>query len=778
MGTTNARFLLGILVGLFFGGGLVYLVLGPPADAVIELGSLAPGAESPSKSAASASVLSAPTSATERREVEPSSAPARVSDATVARLVNASASIEAERLEGQGVISGRVIDEAGAGVPGVVLRLEWSPSLYLEREAPPIGLAAPEWDSIDDAVRETAEAFEQRRVNRHEQLSDATGSFRFEGLMIGNWWMRAYLEGYDVAADSIELNLVPDVEVELIARRVVSVPVDVVEADGSPAANARLECTSEVLGRRSRQFDWTPEEPFVRVPPGALTILAYSTDRFLNRRPQRKSESLQVELAESGEQPRLRLVLREMLGIRGRVILPQDDVKSDMLFVTLVQVEPGAAVDLELLKNSDQRTFNRAHAPFDFYDLQPGHYAVGVSRGYRSDILVHRVVEVVDGVAQCDLELPPTDFARCLRVTVLDANGASVSDANLSVVEEGGRGGVLMSLGTPLRTASGQYVVELPHQLANDYFDDLRTDKQFQLRLNHQEFGRREWPLARGTTEMTVTLALPATLSVTVPGYRGSEYVGRLSVQLGKTNGDELAMLRRATSSNGLDADGAATFDALEPGSYRLTLTVKSSADAASYRQGTEIDALELEIASGENRAQLTIPPLYALRVHWADGKEGTSMRLMPSDSPRGGLNTPSTRLDANGNASFEDLRAGDYVIAAGGGSSALRMFVTVPCKDVEFVAIAVDALRVEITDPAGSFASVGLEDGDLIVGVDGAEFTEPPNQMIFSVLSSSKSARLTLIVERAGKRVEILVRGSDVGQWGDRGADFHPVKR
>ncbi|MCB9904382.1 MAG: hypothetical protein H6831_08245 [Planctomycetes bacterium] len=784
MRTTNARFLLGILLGFLLGGGSAALFLDDHADAIVELsGSAAPDA-APTKAETAALASPTTTRAAERREVEDVPAAARVSDAKVRELAQGVSGIRSERKPGTGVIHGRVVDENGAGLAGVVVRLELTRPIQAKNRSLGVGEGAPEWESLDDVVRIAAERFEEERANRREQVSAADGSYRFEGLSSDTWFLRGYAAGYEISVVAGNAYVVPDLELDLTARHVVPVPVEVIAADGASASGAELVARSSGQDGKNLVFEWSPEDRLMRVPPGDYTVYAQSMEKNARGRPESKSEALEVSFADTPNQPALRFELRTSLGIRGRVALPNGDLGPGTLVVHLKALSESDSEDedalAEALKSSDERDFCRAGNLFQFDELAPGRYAVGVARDFRGEIAVHRVVEVVDGVVQCDLDLPPVDLGRALLVTVLDSAGGMVDGANLSVREKGGRDARFYMLASSnlVRTANGQYVVEIPKEVADDYFGGAAGEKRYALNLNHGDYGRREWDLARGTTELTVTLESPASLTVTVPGYRGSEYAGRLSLSIENVTPGASNQSYVSRTRGKLDADGTGQFTALEPGAYRLSLTLTPQEPSTTYSRETEIDLLELELGSGENSAQLNIPALYALRVHWADGKAGNRMSLESTDETKSRRRAPYAGLDADGYATFHDITAGDYVLIAGGGTSSQRMFVTVPSKLVEFVPIAVDALRVEITDPAGNFAKLGLETGDLIIGVDGTEFSEPPSSSIFNAVNNSKSARLSLLVERAGKRLELTVRGSDLGQWGERGAEFVPVQR
>lgn len=141
------------------------------------------------------------------------------------------------------------------------------------------------------------------------------------------------------------------------------------------------------------------------------------------------------------------------------------------------------------------------------------------------------------------------------------------------------------------------------------------------------------------------------------------------------------------------------------------------------------------------------------------------------------GFGSNSASLDAQGYAEFSELRAGNYLLSSWGGS-VQQMRVTIPCKDVEFTPMKIDAMRVKITDETGDLFRLGFRDGDLVIGVDGEEFEESPDYQLLRTLQSSKSAQATFLIERNGTRLEITAKGADVGNWSDMGGKLVPTQR
>jgi len=779
MGTSNARFLLGILVGLLFGGGLTYLLLDQPADAVVEL------TDSTSErnvlgrvGAREASVLAAPSAPSAHREVAVAPAGAPVSDARVAELVDRLDIEPAEAKFGSGAISGSVVDESGASLAGAVFRIERQENSYSGTDVNEIGGAAPEPESIEDVVRKAAERFETRRANRREAQSDASGQFRIDGLDDANWSVQAYREGYVLSSKTSLYRVATDSVLSFTAQRVVQIPVQVVEASGAVPATASLRCEPKADGARMQRLEWTPSQAFLRLAVGNYTVQAHSMQLMKSGESERSSEPIELTVSATEAHEPLRFELKGRAGIHGRIRVPDDGVGVDRMIVRIMSLAPGQEVDLEQLRRARENERAGPNEEWAFMDLEAGRYVVGTARDYSAPIAVHRVVEVADAMVPCDLELPPINFAKSLTVTALDGQGAVIEGLSLHLRSNSERIYFFSSRGNAPRTPEGAYIVELEPELAESYFGSEDSKDEYTLYAKHSEFGSREFDVARGTTELTITIATPGTLTVSVPGYQSSGLEGRLTVACAKVAEGKPDGRILFPNLELLDSNGTKELEGLEPGPYRVLLTLQDEGAVRSYSNTRTIDTTEVLISAGANQAVLTIPALYDLRVRWPDGKAGARLWLKPDDDSVSQLGALSVELDDDGLAVFAEMPAGDYALTSGGGVGSLRMLVTIPSDELVFVPLAVNCLRVVITDNTGDYAKLGLLTGDLIIGVDGVEFDGTPAQSIFGELYRSKSASLRLLVERGGERLELTARGRDVGDWNDSGGKLIPAQR
>ena len=83
-------------------------------------------------------------------------------------------------------------------------------------------------------------------------------------------------------------------------------------------------------------------------------------------------------------------------------------------------------------------------------------------------------------------------------------------------------------------------------------------------------------------------------------------------------------------------------------------------------------------------------------------------------------------------------------------------MTVSVPNQSkIEFAPVEPDAMVVTVDDPDGDLAKGGLQSGDLIIGIEGAEFENMVQmQTLFAAAMASDEA--TLLILRGGRELEL----------------------
>jgi hypothetical protein len=302
----------------------------------------------------------------------------------------------------------------------------------------------------------------------------------------------------------------------------------------------------------------------------------------------------------------------------------------------------------------------------------------------------------------------------------------------------------------------------------------LRPDGHFYVEVSVDELGskRAEYVLAE-TRELTIRFEEPGRLTVTVAGYVGSGYEDAIDVELSRVEADgEVSRGGVGPGRARIDEEGRWTKDAVAPGDYRIELHVRSGDHSAWTVSSTPVT-----IRPGENTKTVALPRLHTLTVLTEDLPASARLRISSvGEGPRIGGGMP--RSPTEGKVVFRGLPAGRYTVRTFGRGDA-QMTVTLPGPSVvKFVAEEVNAISVRITDPDGLFARAGLRTGDLIVGIDGAEF-DSMRKMYARMILAAEEGPVKLLVLRGTAKVEISVDLSGLIE-GERepGAQLEPASR
>ncbi|MCP5023927.1 MAG: hypothetical protein GY930_19445 [bacterium] len=709
---------------------------------------------------------------------QPAKAPvAKVTRSEAEDLVNGLQVASVKQVDGEGSITGRVVDEDGAPLANVVVRLNGRGSNSMNTTSPAsVGQGAPELPSLTDAVRIAAQRHKTQRANSRETETDGQGGFRFEKLEDRKWSVSAFAVGYIVKADSSYWDISVGSEVDFTAKKVLGVQVEVLMPDGSSADKAHLNVRPRSDQGRMTNYEWSAEEPFLRLVEDRYDIRCYSSDADSLKEAELASETQKLDL-KAGQTPEgltFQLVSRNR--ITGRIEAPKEYPSDSQFMIRLMGLSEGQEVDLKALGDSEKEAWGRPGAEFSFTDLDPGRYVIGAAIGWSGKVVCHQVLELSSGAEIIILEIPPLDGLGALRVTVSDDQGKPLDGVNFSVRKK--RDGGSSSNGVnAIQTRDAAYMVTIPQEMHDDYFGATPAGTQFSVSVRHNEYGAREIPLTPGQTELAVSFVAPGVLIVEVPGYAGSDYEGRLSLSIDKKSGEMGRYRYSGSRRDRIDSEGVRIFEGLEPGMYSITMQLTSSGSRRSRSRSQQVASIEVQVRGGENRAQIPIPSLYPLRVHWSDGKEGSTLRLSRIDVDGSRDSMGRKDIDAAGIAMWEDLPAGQYSLVSRSNGSSM-MDIMVPTGEIEFIPKVVNAYRVTVTNVEGAFAKAGFVDGDLIIGAGGKEFaTQAEFQVVFQRMRV-KTEEIDLLVLRGSKRVTIPIKGGDSQSWRNTGVSFEPATR
>jgi hypothetical protein len=610
-----------------------------------------------------------------------------------------------------------------------------------------VGDGPPPDRDLNERVADFIEGIERSRAMRREATSSAAGEFTIDGLLEEPYAVQAYLAGFTINAEQQEAQhrARPGDWIDFTASPVVVVPVDVRMPDGSTAARAQLRIRRQ---NSSTGQLWTADTPELRTAPGSYAIRATAGDR-----DELRSEEKNVVLAEGVTPAPLSFRLEARTSIRGRVKVPRG-YATDSLTIFAVRWSGTAAPSESVLlggQNMWASTWNGYR--FEFHDLSAGKWTVGA--GNWESVFATATVEVTAGaIANVEIEIGDAG-ADGLVVRLVGPGGTAVTGADLHVFAA-----VDPWEATKVPTVrprkDGAWVV-VPRK-------DSPSGREWMLSIHSESYGDKLVALPASLAgEFRVDFAEPASLDVTVTGYAGSGLEGRLRVDARPMSaGKDVQARYHYGSDDSIGPEGRRTIKPLQPGRYRVQLSFRRE-----RWQAAPLERVEVDVAPGANAVSIPAPVVHTLVVILEGSPESTHVGLARVGATQSDEWHHSSRSGADGTATFEGLTAGSYRITLYGPKSGRNqsMKVTVPTGGpVRFKEDAETALLVKVLDAEGYLASAGLQQGDVITGVDGASFDGQRSAL--QVLSGLMMARkeIKLSVRREGKAFEATVDAEEFG--------------
>lgn len=598
---------------------------------------------------------------------------------------------------GTGEIWGRVTDIDGVGVADVLLHAKPNIMPSFGRPAYVLG-QGPQDTSLVRVARDAARYYTMVRAGLSEGRTDATGHFRLEGLSKATFAVSGYKSGFVIESTTGRAHrLATGIEIGFTARAVQSVPLRVLLPNGELAEQAMIRVETNLSGpsKRARPsvYRWTREDDTLFLSPGTFGLRAMA-GKFLPAVPQTagrrglpeelQSALIPLEVVSGATVGMVALQLKSRTGIRGRMIFPEEGIRDTAGKLHLLRLSDGQPLDLEALLDAKPVKNVRGGRRYEFLDLAPGRYALGLEMGRHTirdrSIVTHRIVDVSSGIVNCDIDIPPLDLTGYLIVRVLGPKGEVLNDVRITVrTSRNGRS----AIGGSTRDADGNYMVRIYESVRSDYFGAGSDDSSFQLQATHRLYGTTMVELSRGQTEVEVRFTQPAKLEVLVTGYVGSSHTGRLFIEANRPDGSPIRRQGLGARQEKVGDDGVLQLGALEPGPYVLTLLLDEG--VGGYGR-TTVAAQRVQLAAGDNTLSIALPPLFALEVVIPGAESGTEVSLQRKAAAGIGSGGWRVSCDAAGAVRFEDLIGGEYTIHVGGGIRG-RMRIQIPCGRVVFEA-------------------------------------------------------------------------------------------
>ena len=293
---------------------------------------------------------------------------------------------------GNGRITGRVTDETGLPLAGVLVRATAN-----QRSNTPFRMPGtpPPRPSLEEEVRELVDRHRRTRALEREARTDGNGRYEIRGIVdTEEYRLSAYLEGYSIRAGErgrdreAESGDVVDFRGSV---RLVLI-VDVVDENGNTPEEARIATRQ---GRSDDSHSWRPDRPEIALEPGSYVVNATAGDDS-----ELQSEDANVTLKE-GEPTRVTLTLRSRRGIIGRVSFAEGD-RTERAYVRCIKYSGDEApTEKDLASRGRPDSVSPSRPKFQFWDLAPGRYLVGVGRSW-DGIDSTETVDLGDGITEVD----------------------------------------------------------------------------------------------------------------------------------------------------------------------------------------------------------------------------------------------------------------------------------------------------------------------------------------------------------------------------------------
>lgn len=485
---------------------------------------------------------------------------------------------------GTGVVQGVVRDVHGDPVEGVtvVARVEdYGGDRMTQRYEPTVPWASR---SIEDVLDETAKRWIERKAASIFDLSDAEGRFRIDGLDVtslgtnGNLVLEVFHADYSLR--SPQWNIQPNVELELIARRIVPVEFDVRAADGSEPEHVEIFVEMEDSGSAKFRHEWSPRNRTVRLLEGEASVFAAigfsggGSHVLQDTRLRALGTSESALVSVHAGMPAVELIVES----------------SDAIVVELIGADtlpPGFFGRLHVQRQSqgdEQQESGRYEMIYPTSErsvigaARPGTYQLRLLGPTGSESLIESTLQFEGGAEHVQFRLPKLDVREPRRVRVLSAEGDPVERVSIqrAVREENGR---LRSIRLDAQWRGvGWYEVwfgpryAVPGAIEPMPFDDAQGPEL--LMISSDQHGRIEMPFVADGGDLDLAFPARARATLVLPldslTNDSDQYV-----QLGPTDSSLPRIGGISWREYTVGPDGRVALPELFPGEYQVQVVGK-----------------------------------------------------------------------------------------------------------------------------------------------------------------------------------------------------------
>lgn len=651
-------------------------------------------------------------------------------------------------LQGNGVISGRVLTDSGGPLAGVLIDLK--PHLWFDKWPAPEDFG---WKGLADSGHREAFTFfvlvKSEDERKRTTLTNESGAFRFDGLSEGiPYSVQASLEGWEIPSlIGSTYSLHCGEEIQFVARRLAAPNISVrcVLRDGREPADAHVTLLFPEAGRSSaRHLEWLPSRREFSLAPGIYLVHAEATVEGLTYRSDRMVFTIGLE-------PRDPIAL---------ILLPDAGPGIDCE----LHFAPGAPQEIipvyvERIATPDEARLELGRSPRAVVDpaksthcsidhLSPGLHYVAALWGHQGPLAAEAIVEVGDRRVDLELHLQPPDLARGFAIAAYSPEGDPLSpEGGFWAVLEGiaARGqtcfvGQTIHLRTA-RTAEGSF-----RFFAERSLDSMEEEGPLTwiLAVYTKEYGPLRIPFdPRKEREAHVRFQVPALPTFSIDGYAEGGYRrGELDVEINPSVESPAGRCFSGTVGYGTsDAQGRSSLGPVQPGSYQLHILFEPRPSSLQLRQRVHRSIIDLP--PGANEFSVSLPPLHDLAVSCPNAQEGERITLCR----RWSLSGWSIELTGERIAIFPGLPDGEYLLRMEGPNGG-EMDVVLPGQEtIEFRPSPFNAFVIEWIRDGSYVGEIGIESNERIVGL-GAELFEEAQDFKEIIGAHRDEEEITLLLQ------------------------------
>lgn len=639
---------------------------------------------------------------------------------------------------GDGVISGHITLESGAGVAGVEV----------------VAKAFPPGESSDDTKGDLAEAVRRyiyrnkwQRASLRSAATGADGSYVLKGIDPRlKYTIGTSKPGYEFSYRRYQYGFAAGDRADFRATPVAEVAFEVPMPDGSPAAAAEVDGhTDDRNYHRSMNVSGGSWKGTLK--PGTWEFTA-SSGRF----GQYRSDTLVASITHGTGTRNIELRLKARPGVAGELKVPPE-FDDEGVFVFLQSDPPSEVPETVTNMHRWLRDFpyDENDWTFRFIDVEPGRYRLLATM--EMQVVAWRDVTVDDGLVEVDLTVPAPERSDFIVVRATGPDGEDLDNVRFNLGINEGRGGDGVTVDAVRRPDSTWWIRRRePYGIDDAGRRTAPEEWWYEITAVSPEFGQLTQRFEPDDTHvLEFQFQKPARVTLTVDNHNDHKWHDNLHWSVVKPQaGGQVGHYRIEGDAEDRHANASPfTFGPFQPGDMDIVLTAKIDNQRHQWYRRT------VALRSGVNAFSALVPETFPLHVR-ASSLDG-ARRLEVLGSGRRFIARARPRDAEDGVISFRHLPAGDYILRTESG----EMEVRVPGADVvELDVRPYDCMVISKIKEGGEIESLGLRNGGKVIEVDG-ETCEDIETFYGHLRLSLSKEDTTWTVIRNNVRTEVSFNGN-----------------